>query len=299
MRRPNKIRQLPPAVPTSESDVFIVSQMDSTGVPETRQMPQPQLFAEFVAEVNESRAQLVARVQGEIDALKERIGSNEATDDRLAAAMSMLEQMVNGESGDTPYDLWLEAGNEGTLQDYLATLVGPQGPQGPAGRDGTNGRNGVDGAPGATGPSGLQGVPGPQGEVGPTGPIGPKGDTGAKGDKGDKGDRGDFGPVGAIGPTGPQGPAGTPGNTLIGAATISETMLLALSAGVRSLSVAVPGVVPGGNYVLFRTATGTANVGILDTACFTAGTLEVRLQVPALAIGASYSIPVRIVRLNT
>lgn len=99
--------------------------------------------------------------------------------------------------------------------------------------------------------------------------------------------------------TGLQAALDAKGNTLIGTATISETLLLALSAGVRSVNLSVPGVVPGGNYVLFRTATGTANVGILDTACFTAGTLEVRLQVPALAIGASYSIPVRIVRLNT
>lgn len=320
MRRPNKIRQLPPAVPTSESDVFIVSQIAEDGLPQTRQMPQPQLFSEFVQEVNESRAVLVARVQGEIDALKVRIAGNEGRDDQLESALTMLEQMVNGESGDTPYDLWLEAGNTGSIQDYLATLVGPQGPKGDAGRNGIDGRDGKDGAPGATGPSGIAGPVGPQGEPGPVGPQGPKGDTGAKGDKGDKGDRGDFGPVGGVGATGPkgdkgdagpvgptgatgatgpQGPAGTPGNTLVGTATITETALIALTAGVRKVNVSVPGVVTSGNYVLFPVSSTPAGYAIADAVCTTAGTLQVSITAPILALGASYSIPVRVVRINT
>lgn len=36
-----------------------------------------------------------------------------------------------------------------------------------------------------------------------------------------------------------------------------------------------------------------------DAICTTAGQLQVSLTAPALAIGASYSIPVRVVRINT
>ena len=57
------------------------------------------------------------------------------------------------------YQEWLDAGYEGTPDDFLAFLIGPQGPQGEPGingtngTDGTNGTNGVDGADGADGSS--------------------------------------------------------------------------------------------------------------------------------------------------
>lgn len=43
---------------------------------------------------------------------------------------------TNGADGDSAYDLWLAAGNTGTVADFLASLVGPQGPQGEAGSGG-------------------------------------------------------------------------------------------------------------------------------------------------------------------
>lgn len=53
----------------------------------------------------------------------------------------------NGSNGASAYDLWLQAGNEGSLSDYLNSLVGPQGEQGQTGAT-------------AQGPQGLQGPAG-------------------------------------------------------------------------------------------------------------------------------------------
>jgi Phage Tail Collar Domain len=62
-----------------------------------------------------------------------------------------------GTSGYTNYDLAQQNGFEGSLPQWLASLVGPQGPTG---------------ASGPTGAAGPQGVTGPQGPVGPSGTAG-------------------------------------------------------------------------------------------------------------------------------
>ena len=54
----------------------------------------------------------------------------------------------NGANGLSAYDIWLAAGNEGSLTDYLNSLVGAIG---------------ATGATGATGPQGPQGLQGPAG----------------------------------------------------------------------------------------------------------------------------------------
>lgn len=52
---------------------------------------------------------------------------------------------TNGTDGDSAYQVWLDAGNVGTEQEFLDSLEGPkgdtgdQGPQGPAGADGADG----------------------------------------------------------------------------------------------------------------------------------------------------------------
>lgn len=95
-----------------------------------------------------------------------------------------------GADGLSAYELWINEGNSGSVQDFLASLIGDTGPQGPTGSTGPQG---------ATGPQGPQGEPG---AIGPAGPQGPQGDSGAQGPIGPKGDTGD---------TGPQGPAGQDG----------------------------------------------------------------------------------------
>jgi len=66
-------------------------------------------------------------------------------------------QGSQGPSGYTNYDLAQENGYEGSLTQWLASLVGPEGPVG------------------ATGPAGAIG---PQGATGPQGPVGPAGTAG-------------------------------------------------------------------------------------------------------------------------
>ena len=44
-----------------------------------------------------------------------------------------VEDFLNsliGPNGKSTYELWLELGNEGTIQDFIDSLIGPQGPQG-------------------------------------------------------------------------------------------------------------------------------------------------------------------------
>lgn len=68
-----------------------------------------------------------------------------------------------GADGKSAYDIWLEAGNTGSADDFLASLNGPKGDKGDTG---------------LTGPAGSKGDKGDTGDVGPTGP---KGDTPVKG----------------------------------------------------------------------------------------------------------------------
>jgi hypothetical protein len=79
---------------------------------------------------------------------------------------------VAGQDGKSAYQIWLDAGNTGTVANFLTSLQGAKGDTG------------------ATGPQGIQGL------------QGPKGDQGIQGIQGLKGDKGD------TGATGPQGPAG-------------------------------------------------------------------------------------------
>lgn len=74
-----------------------------------------------------------------------------------------LEHLVQGKSA---YELAQDEGFEGTLEEWLASLVGPQGETGP------------EGPQGIQGPAGPQGPQGPQGPDGPAGPQGPAGPAG-------------------------------------------------------------------------------------------------------------------------
>lgn len=89
-----------------------------------------------------------------------------------------------GPAGESAYQVAVDEGFDGTVSQWLASLIGP------AGSDGADGQNGATGA---------QGPQGTQGAVGPTGSAGPKGD------------QGDTGPQGATGATGPQPPLGAAG----------------------------------------------------------------------------------------
>lgn len=148
------------------------------------------------------------------------------------------------------YGLAVKRGFTGTLDEWLASLVGPTGPQGaglvfdgtyptlealqqahPTGQPGDCYKVGTDEeyvayfwdpenqtweplqVMGPTGPTGETGPTGPQGATGPTGPQGPQGQTGPTGPTGNTGDTGPTGPTGPQGPGGPGGEQGETGAT--------------------------------------------------------------------------------------
>ena len=103
----------------------------------------------------------------------------------------------NGAPGKSAYDLWLEAGNTGSEEDYLESLKGKDGSEGAAGKDGEDGKSAyelwlaagnqgseedyLNSLKGKDGEDGKEGPQGPQGEPGKDGEQGPKGEPGANG----------------------------------------------------------------------------------------------------------------------
>ncbi len=156
---------------------------------------------------------------------------------------------ADGADGLSAYDLWLAASNTGSVEDFLAGLVGQNGADG---EDGANGMDGADGADGLsayevwlahgnegteedffeslTGPEGQQGPAGQDGADGANGIDGTNGADGADGADGlsayeiwlaagNTGNEADFlasligapGEQGEAGAQGPQGPEGPQG----------------------------------------------------------------------------------------
>lgn len=101
-----------------------------------------------------------------------------------------------GSNGKSAYEIWLELGNEGTEEEFIASLKGPKGDAGPKGASGEPGAPGAKGDKGEPGSDGQDGLPGAKGDKGEPGADGA---TGAKGDKGDKGEPGTPGAKGADG----------------------------------------------------------------------------------------------------
>lgn len=77
-----------------------------------------------------------------------------------------------GSNGKSAYEIWLELGNEGSEDEFIASLKGPkgdtgtQGAPGTPGKDGSNGQKGDKGEPGAKGDKGEPGTPGADGADG-------------------------------------------------------------------------------------------------------------------------------------
>jgi len=149
------------------------------------------------------------------------------------------DQGIQGSEGDTgadgksAYDVAAANGFLGTVEQWLASLVGPKGETGATGPQGPAGSVGPQGEPGPRGDQGLQGLKGDAGDsaydvavhngfigsvtewlaslMGPQGPKGAPGDQGPQGEQGPVGLAGPEGPQGAAGLTGPQGEAGPAG----------------------------------------------------------------------------------------
>ena len=89
-----------------------------------------------------------------------------------------------GEKGKSAYEIACEQGFEGSVGEWLASLIGPAGEQGPKGDKGDQGPKGDKGE------QGLRGEKGVPGEKGDTGKQGEKGDQGLQGPRGIQGNPG-------------------------------------------------------------------------------------------------------------
>ncbi|MBT2381968.1 hypothetical protein J7E90_33025, partial [Streptomyces sp. ISL-111] len=159
--------------------------------------------------------------------------------------------------GDSAYEVAVENGFEGPVEQWLASLVGPQGNQGIQGIKGTTG------ATGPQGPQGIQGAPGSKVYPGPVGTgVGVDGDMSynltngllywreggswvSKGTfLGPKGDQGDTGPQGIQGTKGDTGPAGAPG-AVQSVNGISAAAVVLDAAAVNAVPDTAPGTAGG------------------------------------------------------
>lgn len=96
----------------------------------------------------------------------------------------------------------------------------------------------------------------------------------------------------------------------MGQVTVAQNALVAISAGLREVTAALAGVVPGARYVAFcdsyrvpsnapsATPGRPSGYAILDCVCNTAGQITVTVSAPLLALGSSYSMTVSVVRIN-
>lgn len=142
------------------------------------------------------------------------------------------------------------------------------------------------------GNSGAAGAMGPQGPTGATGPAGATGATGPTGASG---------PQGLTGAQGPQGPTGPRASTFVCNATIAETMLAAVSSGIRTVSgIACAGVLATDLLEVYPTVPVTfpAGYAVHHALPTTANQFKAVISQPGLALGASYSIPVAVYRVN-
>lgn len=90
-------------------------------------------------------------------------------------------------------------------------------------------------------------------------------------------------------------------SAILGSITIAQTATVAISAGTRRMVVAIPaswGVVAGDPLIALPTAAVTG-YAVHDVVAVSATSLSIGITAPLLAIGASFSIPCRIARLNT
>ena len=90
----------------------------------------------------------------------------------VASLAAFIGSGSTGAAGASAYDLWITAGNSGTVADFLTSLVGASGSQGAtgaAGPNGTNGTNGTNGNDGTNGTNGTNGADGSQGAAGADG----------------------------------------------------------------------------------------------------------------------------------
>ena len=111
----------------------------------------------------------------------------------------------NSTNGKSAYDLAVENGFEGTVEDWLDSLKGTSGQNGTDGQDGSNGIDGLNGQDGKDGVDGQNGFDGKDGENGIDGLNGVDGTNGIDGKDGTNGANGVDGKDGINGKDGADG----------------------------------------------------------------------------------------------
>lgn len=84
----------------------------------------------------------------------------------------------------------------------------------------------------------------------------------------------------------------------LGTVNLTQTATVALSAGVRSVTLSVSGVLAGDDILLFPTAALPAGYAIHNVVATGANTIVVTFSAPLLALGASFTIACRVVALR-
>lgn len=96
-----------------------------------------------------------------------------------------------------------------------------------------------------------------------------------------------------------RGLTGPSGKVALGTTTITQQAVVALSAGIRTVTLTgVAGVLKDDDILLFPTAALPAGYALHNAVATAAGTLVVTFTAPVLAIGASFSIGCRVVALR-
>lgn len=89
-----------------------------------------------------------------------------------------------------------------------------------------------------------------------------------------------------------------PSLTLLGNVTVTETLLISLSLGMKRMALALTGVATGDK--LIAVPNGAPSAGCEVVNAYPAGTNSVSIgyYVPALGIGATYTIPVSVYKIG-
>lgn len=97
-----------------------------------------------------------------------------------------------------------------------------------------------------------------------------------------------------------QGATGPSSKVSLGTLKVTQTALIQLvPAGMRTLTfTGVTGALPGDDLLLFPVSALPAGYAIHHARCPTAGTVEVTLTAPLLAVNATFSIACRLVALR-
>ncbi len=222
--------------------------------------------------------------------------------------------MLRGKDGESAFQLAVDQGYTGTLDEWLASLKGADGKDGATGAQGIQGEKGDKGDTGETGQAGyspsayvskegttatltvvdetgktqveiLDGAKGDKGDKGDKGEQGLQGAQGVQGIQGEKGEKGDKGDKGDTGATGAQGEKGADGYTPVkGTDYFTEADKAEMVSAVRNADV----------WELVYEKTLEAEIATMEMSTYADGTpLSLKKMILLVTIPAGKSLTLR------